>query len=49
MKNNLREADAFLEENILPIGQSGHLNLVDEEGNCSRDFQSGSAMVTLPV
>jgi glyoxylase-like metal-dependent hydrolase (beta-lactamase superfamily II) len=30
-KNNLREADAFLEENILPIGQSGHLNLVDEE------------------
>jgi glyoxylase-like metal-dependent hydrolase (beta-lactamase superfamily II) len=31
-KNNLREADAFLEENIYPIGQSGHLNLVDEEG-----------------
>jgi glyoxylase-like metal-dependent hydrolase (beta-lactamase superfamily II) len=31
-KNNLREADAFLEENILPIGQSGHLNLVDEDG-----------------
>ncbi|MBA4322017.1 MAG: MBL fold metallo-hydrolase [Odoribacter sp.] len=30
-KNNLREADSFLEENILPIGQSGHLNLVDEE------------------
>ena len=30
-KNNLREADAFLEENILPIGQSGRLNLVDEE------------------
>jgi glyoxylase-like metal-dependent hydrolase (beta-lactamase superfamily II) len=31
LKNNLREADAFLEENILPIGQSGHLNLVDDE------------------
>jgi len=31
VKNNLREADSFLEENILPIGQSGHLNLVDEE------------------
>jgi len=30
-KNNLREADSFLEENILPIQQSGHLNLVDEE------------------
>jgi glyoxylase-like metal-dependent hydrolase (beta-lactamase superfamily II) len=32
VKNNLREADSFLEENILPIGQSGHLNLVDEDG-----------------
>ncbi len=32
VKNNLREADSFLEENILPIGQSGHLNLLDEEG-----------------
>jgi glyoxylase-like metal-dependent hydrolase (beta-lactamase superfamily II) len=31
MKNNLREADAFLEENIFPIEQSGHLNLLDEE------------------
>jgi len=30
-KNNLREADSFLEENILPIQQSGRLNLVDEE------------------
>jgi glyoxylase-like metal-dependent hydrolase (beta-lactamase superfamily II) len=30
-KNNLREADSFLEENILPIQQSGHLSLVDEE------------------
>jgi glyoxylase-like metal-dependent hydrolase (beta-lactamase superfamily II) len=31
VKNNLREADAFLEENILPLEQSGRLNLVDEE------------------
>jgi glyoxylase-like metal-dependent hydrolase (beta-lactamase superfamily II) len=30
-KNNLREADSFLEENIIPIQQSGRLNLVDEE------------------
>ena len=30
-KNNLREADSFLEENILPILQSGRLSLVDEE------------------
>jgi glyoxylase-like metal-dependent hydrolase (beta-lactamase superfamily II) len=30
-KNNLREADSFLEENIFPIQQSGRLNLVDEE------------------
>ena len=32
VKNNAREADAYLEENILPIADSGHLNLVDEEG-----------------
>lgn len=31
MKNNPREEDAFLEENILPITQSGRLSLVDEE------------------
>ena len=31
IKNNLREADAFLGENILPIQQSGHLNLIDKE------------------
>jgi glyoxylase-like metal-dependent hydrolase (beta-lactamase superfamily II) len=36
--NNLREADAFLEENILPIGQSGRLNLVDEEGELFPGF-----------
>jgi glyoxylase-like metal-dependent hydrolase (beta-lactamase superfamily II) len=38
VKNNLREADAFLEENILPIGQSGHLNLVDEDGELFPGF-----------
>jgi len=38
VKNNLREADSFLEENILPIGQSGHLNLIDEEGELFPGF-----------
>jgi glyoxylase-like metal-dependent hydrolase (beta-lactamase superfamily II) len=38
VKNNLREADSFLEENILPIGQSGHLNLVDEDGELFPGF-----------
>jgi len=28
-KNNIREADSFLEENIIPILDSGHLSLVD--------------------
>lgn len=37
-KNNLREEDSFLEENILPISQSGHLNLVDEEGELFPGF-----------
>ena len=32
IKNNIREADAFLRENIIPIMDSGHLSLVDEEG-----------------
>ena len=32
LKSNLREADAYLEENILPIKESGHLNLVSYEG-----------------
>lgn len=38
IKNNLREEDAFLEENILPIGQSGRLNLIDEEGELFSGF-----------
>ncbi|MCX6325793.1 MAG: MBL fold metallo-hydrolase [Bacteroidia bacterium] len=29
--NNIREADSFLDENIIPLMDSGHLNLVDEE------------------
>jgi glyoxylase-like metal-dependent hydrolase (beta-lactamase superfamily II) len=37
-KNNVREADSFLEENILPLFHSGHLNLVDEEGELFPGF-----------
>ena len=38
LKNNPREEDAFLEENILPISQSGHLRLVDEECELFKGF-----------
>ncbi len=38
IKNNVREEDAFLDENILPIEQSGHLNFVDEEGELFPGF-----------
>jgi glyoxylase-like metal-dependent hydrolase (beta-lactamase superfamily II) len=38
VKNNLREADSFLEENILPIMDSGHLNLIDEDCELFPDF-----------
>jgi glyoxylase-like metal-dependent hydrolase (beta-lactamase superfamily II) len=38
VKNNLREADSFLEENYLPIGDSGRLNLVDGESELFKDF-----------
>jgi len=31
VKNNLREADSFLKENILPLGEKGKLNLVKDE------------------
>ncbi|HUW92275.1 MAG TPA: MBL fold metallo-hydrolase [Bacteroidales bacterium] len=34
--SNLREADAFLPENILPIGDSGKLNLIEENGELYR-------------
>ncbi len=37
-RNNLREEDSFLEENIGPIGHSGHLNLVDEECELYQDL-----------
>ena len=31
VRGNLREADSYPQENILPIGQSGRLNMVDDE------------------
>jgi glyoxylase-like metal-dependent hydrolase (beta-lactamase superfamily II) len=37
-KNNLREEDSFLDENILPLMHSGRLNLVEEEGELFKDF-----------
>ena len=37
-KNNLREEDAFLEENILPLLHSGRLNLVEEDGELFKNF-----------
>jgi glyoxylase-like metal-dependent hydrolase (beta-lactamase superfamily II) len=38
LKNNLREEDSFLEENILPLGKSGHLNLIEEAGELFPGF-----------
>jgi glyoxylase-like metal-dependent hydrolase (beta-lactamase superfamily II) len=38
LKNNLREADSYPEENILPIIESGKLNLVGEEGELFPGF-----------
>jgi glyoxylase-like metal-dependent hydrolase (beta-lactamase superfamily II) len=38
VRNNLREADSFLYENILPILDSGHLSLVNEEGELFPGF-----------
>lgn len=37
-KNNVREADAFLEENIAPIQDSGKLRLVDADGELFPGF-----------
>lgn len=31
VKNNLREEDSYPRENIIPLGQAGRLNLVDDE------------------
>lgn len=39
VKNNLREEDAFLPENIMPIKESGHLNLVSEQGELFPGFK----------
>ena len=38
VKSNVREADSFLEENIIPIMDSGHLNLVDEDSELFPGF-----------
>jgi glyoxylase-like metal-dependent hydrolase (beta-lactamase superfamily II) len=38
VKNNPREADSFLEENILPIIKLGRLNLIKEEGELFPGF-----------
>ena len=38
VKNNPREEDAFLEENFIPILDSGQLNLVDEDGELFNGF-----------
>ena len=38
VKNNIREADSFLEENIIPILDSGHLSLVDGDGELFPGF-----------
>ena len=35
---NIREKDAFLEENILPIRDSGRLQFIDEEGELFKGF-----------
>ena len=38
VKNNIREEDAYPPENILPIGESGQLNLIDSEGELFPGF-----------
>jgi glyoxylase-like metal-dependent hydrolase (beta-lactamase superfamily II) len=38
LKNNIREEDSFLDENILPLSDSGHLNLVDDESELFPGF-----------
>jgi glyoxylase-like metal-dependent hydrolase (beta-lactamase superfamily II) len=38
VKNNLREADSFLEENIYPIMESGHLSFVENDTELFPDF-----------
>jgi glyoxylase-like metal-dependent hydrolase (beta-lactamase superfamily II) len=38
VKNNIREEDAYPPENILPIGDSDRLNLIDSEGELFSGF-----------
>jgi len=38
LKNNLREADSFLEENIIPLQDSGQLKLVEADGELFPGF-----------
>ncbi|MEZ4999933.1 MAG: hypothetical protein R2727_04450 [Bacteroidales bacterium] len=40
MELNIREADAFLEENLLPIKDSGHLSFIDGRVSFSMVFRS---------
>jgi glyoxylase-like metal-dependent hydrolase (beta-lactamase superfamily II) len=37
-RNNPREADSFLEENILPLAETGKLKLVEKDGELFRNF-----------
>lgn len=39
VKNNIREEDAYPEENILPLANSGRLNLIDHETELFKDFE----------
>lgn len=39
LKGNLREENAYPEENFLPLGQSGRLSLVDNEGELFPGFR----------
>jgi glyoxylase-like metal-dependent hydrolase (beta-lactamase superfamily II) len=38
VKNNIREADSFLKENILPVRQLGKINLVENDGELFPGF-----------
>jgi glyoxylase-like metal-dependent hydrolase (beta-lactamase superfamily II) len=39
VKNNIREEDSFLDENIKPIGESGKLKLVESDGELFPGFE----------
>ncbi len=39
VKNNIREEDSFLEENIKPIGESGRLRLIESGGELFPGFE----------